>query len=108
MKITIPSLLLLVALSFITCATLPAAPATALVERAAPDVPIEVCWVETAGTHASGHFAAAGWTRSPKWDVTASVLVVRHPRGDVLIDSGTSSEPGHDADELGVWKRFVL
>lgn len=93
---------------FCACATLSPAPETTLVARPAPTVPLEVCWVEVAGTSAATHFGAAGWTTSKEgWDATASVLVVRHPKGDVLIDTGTSLDATQDDAELGAWKRFV-
>jgi N-acyl homoserine lactone hydrolase len=52
---------------------------------------IAACWVELARNTASGQVATAGLTRTRTWDVTVSGLLVRHPRGDVMIDVGNSS-----------------
>jgi N-acyl homoserine lactone hydrolase len=52
---------------------------------------IEVCWAEFARNETSGQVATAGLTRTSAWDITVSGLVVRHPKGDLVIDVGNSS-----------------
>lgn len=74
----------------------------------APAVPIEVCWLETGGTEVGGGFGAAGNARAGTWHVTTSAVLVRHPKGDVLIDTGLSPTPEEDAKELSGWGRFVF
>jgi glyoxylase-like metal-dependent hydrolase (beta-lactamase superfamily II) len=72
-------------------AELPPAPPHA---RATPDLsalpPVEVCWLEFSHSDKWGQFGTAGLTRTPTWRNTASGLLVRHPKGDVLIDAGYS------------------
>lgn len=72
-------------------AELPPAPAHA---RAAPGLaalpPVEVCWLELSRGEVWGQLGTAGVTRRGTWKNTASALLVRHPRGDVLIDAGYS------------------
>src|SRR4051812_24752565 len=86
----------------------PRIPARSYVAPAPVKTPIEVCWLELGGTTASGGFGAAGWTKTETWEVTVSALLVRHPEGDVLIDSGLSPDAESEAQELGFWPRFVF
>jgi N-acyl homoserine lactone hydrolase len=69
--------------------------------RAAPALnllpKVRVCWVEYTKQQAPGQAATAGWSRTSPWNVTTSGLVIRHPRGDVVVDVGFSS---HYADEI--------
>ncbi len=74
----------------------------------APTVPLEVCWLETGGTTVAAGFAAGGPTSLSQWEVTSSALLVRHPKGDVLIDSGISPNAAAEAAELSAWKHFVF
>lgn len=74
----------------------------------APGTPIEVCWLETGAVTASGTFGAAGRVRADTWHATTSALLVRHPKGDVLIDTGLSPTPEEDAKELSGWGRFIF
>jgi glyoxylase-like metal-dependent hydrolase (beta-lactamase superfamily II) len=77
-------------------------------QPAAVATPIEVCWLETGGVEASGGFGAAGRVHADTWHATTSVLLVRHPKGDVIIDTGLSPTPQDDAKELSGWRRFVF
>ena len=93
--------LCLAALALAACdPTLPPAPPHALV---APDlervraVPISVCWVEYAHDTAPGSYGLAGDSDELHWDITFSGLVIRHPRGDLVVDVGNSSR---FADEI--------
>ncbi len=74
----------------------------------APQTPIEVCWLETGGLEVGGGFGAAGRVHADTWHATTSALLVKHPKGDVLIDSGLSATPEEDARELSSWGRFVF
>lgn len=81
-------------------------------ERAAPAltaVPaLSMCWAEFARNEAWGQVATAGVTHVPTWDVTVSGLVVRHPRGDVVVDVGNSSHFGDEIAEYGTYDHFFL
>ena len=72
---------------------LPAAPAHARVKPALTTLPtLSVCWLETGKI----------------FDNTGSSLLIRHPKGDLLVDAGNSS---HFADEVAgyAWRdRFWL
>lgn len=69
---------------------------------------MEVCWIESARTTAPGLFGSAGWNQSPVWDVTTSAVLVRHPQGTVLIDTGMPPDAEAEARELPWWPRFVF
>lgn len=69
-----------------------AEPARAFIKPApSPVRGLQVCWAEMARNTASGQVATAGVTELGTWDITVSGLVVRHPRGDLVIDVGNSS-----------------
>ena len=57
----------------------------------------EVCWVETGHAFGSGSFS-----------MTASGLLIRHPKGDVLIDGGNSSRFEKEASQFPLWQRLVM
>jgi len=57
----------------------------------------EVCWVETGHAFGSGSFA-----------MTASGLLIRHPKGDVLIDGGNSSRFEDETSQFPLWQRLVM
>jgi glyoxylase-like metal-dependent hydrolase (beta-lactamase superfamily II) len=90
-------LLLLVVLAVVTLAaalyvlyfhrmTLPPAPPHARVAPSISTLPgISACWVETGKTFSSFSFAS-----------TAGSILVRHPAGDLLIDTGNSSHFDQD------------
>ena len=102
------TLLVLLVVGLPSCASLPTLPASAVVVPAVATTPLEICWVETGGTHASAGFGASGITTSPSWEVTTSALLIRHPQGDLLLDTGVSPDAAEEARELGGWKRFVF
>ncbi|WP_224244395.1 MBL fold metallo-hydrolase [Hyalangium gracile] len=62
--------------------------------RAAPKLDalprVEVCWLEFSRSDVWGQMGTAGLTRTATWRNTASGLLVRHPKGEVLIDAGYS------------------
>ncbi len=96
---------LLLVLALQSCG-LPFVAPRVFIEPPRATTPIEVCWLETGGRVAGAGFGAAGLTRAAAWEVTTSVLLVRHPKGDVLIDAGLG-EPTKDAEGLSAWGRFV-
>lgn len=73
-----------------------------------PSTPIQVCWLETGGTTAPARYASAGPTRLERWEVTSSALLVRHPSGDLLIDTGISPDAATEASELSAYRHFVF
>ena len=50
-----------------------------------------VCWVEFDHNVVPGQLATAGLTEMRNWEITASGLVIRHPSGTILVDTGNSS-----------------
>ena len=91
------------------CATTVApAPSHALVAPTArADAPaIEVCWIETASVDAKGELATEGPTELHRWHATSSALLVRHPKGDILVDAGTTPTHADDIRELRTGARI--
>jgi glyoxylase-like metal-dependent hydrolase (beta-lactamase superfamily II) len=91
------------------CATdVTLAPAHALVAPTArPDAPpIEVCWIETASVDTKGELATEGPTELRRWHATSSALLVRHPKGDLLVDTGTTPTHRDDIRELKAGARI--
>lgn len=88
-------------------AELPPAPPHA---RAVPDLkalpPVEVCWLELSRSDVWGQLGTAGLTRTGTWKNTASALLVRHPRGDVLIDAGYSPHVHEEVKQRPPFQRF--
>lgn len=91
-----------------SCASLPKLPPSGFVEPPAATTPLEICWIETGGASVSGGLGAGGVTSASTWEVTTSALLVRHPQGALLIDTGLSLDAAEEAKELGGWKRFVF
>jgi len=87
-------------------AELPPAPPHA---RVAPKLdalpPVQVCWLEFSRSDLWGQLGTAGLTRTPTWRNTASGLLVRHPKGTVLIDSGYSPNTLVEAEERPLMAR---
>jgi len=68
--------------------------------------PVGVCWIEYGGGSAPGGFGAQG-AKAAVWRNTASGLLVRHPRGDVLIDAGWSTAAVSEVNEFAPAKGAV-
>ncbi len=96
----------LIPLLLLACATQPAT--HTFVKPAPPTTPIEVCWLETGGTTVPGHYASSGSSDLRTWEITSSALLVKHPSGNVLIDTGISSEAHTEANELSGWRQFIF
>jgi N-acyl homoserine lactone hydrolase len=58
---------------------------------------VQVCWIETGHAFGSGAFS-----------MTASALLVRHPKGDVLIDAGNSSHFNAEVSQFPFWERLIM
>jgi N-acyl homoserine lactone hydrolase len=91
-----PSRVLLTAaaavLTLTACVTLPAAPPHASVLPAPHPPPMQVCWLEFARAELPATYALAGGSERDLWRVTFSGLLVRHPKGDLLIDTGNGPD----------------
>lgn len=79
--------------------SLPPAPGHALVKPPLGSLPrTSVCWIEFDRNVAPGQAATAGVTKMRQWELTASGLLIRHPKGTLLVDAGSSS---HFQEEIG-------
>ena len=84
--------LALLGLSF-TAAPLPApAPLTGPLPSASPPAEMSLVQLPTGVTHRSAAFAYRGGSFRDKRDFSMTAVLVRHPRGDVLIDTGFGRE----------------
>jgi glyoxylase-like metal-dependent hydrolase (beta-lactamase superfamily II) len=88
-------------------ATLPALSPHAFTPLPAATTPLELCWIDTGTVDAPARYGAAGVVKADAWHVTSPALLVRHPKGDLLIDAGLSPTMRADVTELGPWRRFV-
>lgn len=108
--LTVPAVIVVgsIALSMYS-ASLPDLPPTTLAPQrwGALPRPLSVCWVEFSHGDIFGQFGTAGLTRASKWRTTASGILVRHPKGDVLIDSGYSSVADEEAKDTPLLRRQV-
>lgn len=95
-------------LLFTACATLPPAGPHAFAPPPPPRTPIQVCWVDTGGLTTPGGYGAGGSTVAATWEVTSAALVIRHPEGDLVLDTGISPHAQEEQRELGAWKRFTF
>lgn len=99
---------LLLSLCLASCASLPPAPPHAFVAPPEVKTPVSVCWIDTGGLTVAGGYGAAGDVTAKTWDVTSAALLIRHPDGDVLLDTGISPTAHDEAKSLGGWRRFVF
>lgn len=91
-------------LALVACnPTLPAAPPHSNATAQLRSPPMDVCWVEYATDTLPGSYGLSGSSDEFHWDVTFSGLLVRHPKGDLLVDVGNSS---HFSDERGTSSFF--
>ncbi len=54
--------------------------------------PTDVCWLELGAMKGPGQIATSGWSTTDELDGTVSSILIRHPRGDLLIDAGNSTK----------------
>ncbi len=78
--------------------TLPAAAPHANVPAVIHAPPMELCWLEYATDRQPANYGLAGSSDALDWSLTFSGLLVRHPKGDLLIEVGNST---HFSDEIG-------
>lgn len=105
MKLVAPSLALLLA----ACSSsLPAAPPHTFVAAQPHAPPMELCWVEYGNDTLPGAWGVAGDSDQYHWDVTYSGLLVRHPSGHVLIDTGRSSHFSTEIKTAGTFSWILL
>jgi glyoxylase-like metal-dependent hydrolase (beta-lactamase superfamily II) len=76
--------------------------------KAIPTSKLSLCWAEYARNSAWGQVATAGVSHASTWDITVSGVVVRHPRGDFVIDVGNSSHFKEEIQEYGALDHFFL
>src|SRR6185437_4222495 len=70
------------------CVTLPEAPPHANAPPTPHPAPMQVCWLEYSRSELPATYALAGGSDRSAWRVTFSGLLVRHPKGDLLVDVG--------------------
>ena len=85
--------------------TLPAAPPHANVPPQVSAPPLELCWIEYATDNQPGNYGLAGSSDKFAWNLTFSGLLVRHPRGHVLIDVGNSTHFDEETETSGFTAR---
>lgn len=68
---------------------------------AAPNRPVpQTCWLEFSSTELPGVMGGKGITDMKLWHSTFSGVLVRHPHGDLLIDTGLSPDALAEVNEL--------
>jgi N-acyl homoserine lactone hydrolase len=82
------------------CKGVPKVPDRPLAAPRPITVPLQLCWAETGRSETWGGFATAGRHKTSTWNITASILVIRHPQGTVLIDTGQSFKLEEEKKEL--------
>ncbi|APR76337.1 Hypothetical protein A7982_01684 [Minicystis rosea] len=103
------ALLLVASLMLAACGpTLPPAAPHAFVTAEPHAPPMEICWVEYATNKQPGNYGLAGSSEDPVWEVTFSGLLVRHPQGHVLVDTGRSSHFSQELESAGFFSRQLL
>lgn len=68
----------------------------------------ELCWLEFDRTDAPGWTVTAGDTDLDKFEGTVSALLVKHPRGNYLIDTGRSSTNAQERKKLKFFARTKM
>jgi N-acyl homoserine lactone hydrolase len=89
-------------------ATLPAAQPHARVFPMPNPPPFQICWLEYSHHDQPAGYALAGPSSRKKWDVTASGLLIRHPRGHLLVDLGNSTRFDQELGGAGFVARQYL
>jgi N-acyl homoserine lactone hydrolase len=60
----------------------------------------QACWLETSAATMDGAMGGAGLRDTPVWNSTISGVLVRHAKGDVLIDTGFGPKAEAQMSEL--------
>jgi N-acyl homoserine lactone hydrolase len=84
----------------LACAGIPTVPDRPFVAPKPSTVPLTVCWAETGRASSWGGLATSGLHSTSTWNATASLLVVKHPSGVVVIDTGKSFTLEEEMKEL--------
>ena len=86
---------------------LPLAPEHAFIKPSLEGLPaMSACWIEFDRNIAPGQAATAGFTRLHTWELTASGLLIRHPKGNILIDVGNSSHFQEEIADYPLWSHL--
>ena len=89
-------------------ATLPAAPPHTIARPSGTPAPMQLCWVEYSTNQLPASYGVAGASDHEQWEITYSGLLIRHPKGDVLLDAGNSSRFAEEIGTAGVTSRVLL
>jgi glyoxylase-like metal-dependent hydrolase (beta-lactamase superfamily II) len=68
---------------------------------------MQVFQLPTGATHRSAAFAYRGGLLADKRDFAMTAVLVRHPRGDLLIDAGLGADVGRQLEEMPAWFRAI-
>lgn len=90
------------------CAAAPKVPPHALVPAKPEAATVGACWLEYLRAGGPAGPAVAGFPDARHWNGTISGLLVRHPKGDVLIDVGSSSHYGEEIAGYSAIRRAFL
>ena len=92
------------------CGSLPDGPPHARVAPSFSALPnLQICWAEFGRDTAPGFLITTGWSRTLIAKVSVSGLVIKHPRGTLMIDSGDSSHLRAEIAELsGTFDRWYM
>jgi N-acyl homoserine lactone hydrolase len=101
----LPLLLLVIACA---CKGVPQVPDRPFVAPKPATTPLQLCWAETGKAESWGGYATEGWHTTPTWKATASILVIRHPKGTVLIDTGKSFRLEEEKKELYLYDSVLV
>ncbi len=99
---------LVAALCFAACSSLPSPVPHVFVPVPTPTTPLEVCWIDTGGVSVPASYGTGGRPRAETWEVTSAALLIRHPKGDLVLDTGISPTAQEDAKGLRGWRRFAF
>src|SRR5262245_49855099 len=81
------------------------APLSVAVPTASPPPDMSVFRLLTGVTHRSAAFAYRGGSFSDARDFAMAAVLVRHPRGDLLIDTGLGRDIATQIESMPVWFR---
>lgn len=91
--------LLIASVALLLHAATPALAAHAVPAAPARDT-VTACWLETAASTMDGAMGGNGLRHTKVWHSTISSVLVHHPKGDVLIDTGFSRHAEAQMGEL--------
>jgi N-acyl homoserine lactone hydrolase len=65
-----------------------------------------LCWVEFDHGLAPAQAATAGITHAQRWELTGSALLIRHPHGTLLVDTGSSTHFQQEIADYPFWRHL--